>query len=454
VNQQTDSYRLLIFNKAGTAVLLDRRDGREGYRLPWIEIPKWRRIAKEIIWAIRQLWQLRCVFLFCYLTPDQSEKCMYAVLEAWDQNCTVPAGLEWANVAGLALDGRDARAVDACLAKAIGKDQGGAEPFCRLGWMDTLTHWIEEVVRPLGSELTGDFVQLNGSETFSLVRFKTTKKPVWFKAVGYPNLHEYDVTQGLARLFPQHLPRILGTLPEWHGWLMEDSNGTRLYESTDPRLWSLATEALADLQVSSVSRVEELQAIGCNYRSIEVLASRIDDLVDLVGELMERQPTTPPPILNTTQLRELAMHLKDACDQLADCGVPLALVHGDFTGGNIQVSTERCVFIDWAEAYLSHPFVTFEYLLVHLPKERVNQDLWRKALTETYLRRWQEVIPWGAAQEALRLTPLIALLSHALPSSSDDSREKIEVPEFGKYLRSLSRRMWNEAQQIRRASVA
>ena len=148
------------------------------------------------------------------------------------------------------------------------------------------------------------------------------------------------------------------------------------------------------------------------------------------------------------------MHLKNACDQLADCGVPLALVHGDFTGGNIQVSTERCVFIDWAEAYLSHPFVTFEYLLVHLPKEGVNQDRWCKALTDTYLWRWQGLIPSSAAQEALRLTPLIALLSHALPSPNDSSREKIDVPEFGKYIRSLSRRMWKEAQQIRRAAVA
>jgi len=33
-----------------------------------------------------------------------------------------------------------------------------------------------------------------------LIRFETTKQPVWFKAVGKPNAHEYVIAQALAQL--------------------------------------------------------------------------------------------------------------------------------------------------------------------------------------------------------------------------------------------------------------
>jgi len=52
---------------------------------------------------------------------------------------------------------------------------------------------VRAVIRPLGMELK-DFHQLNGCETFSLIRFETTQLPVWFKAVGKPNLHEFPIT--------------------------------------------------------------------------------------------------------------------------------------------------------------------------------------------------------------------------------------------------------------------
>jgi len=90
--------------------------------------------------------------------------------------------------------------------------------------MSELQDWAGKAIHPLGMELL-QFRQLNGCETFSLIRFETTQYPVWFKAVGEPNLREYEISLALARLFPDYVPTIIATRPEWHGWLMADSGG-------------------------------------------------------------------------------------------------------------------------------------------------------------------------------------------------------------------------------------
>jgi len=104
--------------------------------------------------------------------------------------------------------------------------------------MQKVEEWTEAAIKPLGMGLKSS-EQLNGCETFSLIRFATTGNPVWFKAVGEPNLHEYAISQALARLFPSYVPAILATKPEWHAWLMADGGGPSLNEMTSVRAWHL-----------------------------------------------------------------------------------------------------------------------------------------------------------------------------------------------------------------------
>jgi hypothetical protein len=59
---QKDTYRLVIFDPAGTMVLLESQ-GNE-YRLPKIEIPKFTRPAQDVTAFLRKFWSMSSVFLY------------------------------------------------------------------------------------------------------------------------------------------------------------------------------------------------------------------------------------------------------------------------------------------------------------------------------------------------------------------------------------------------------
>ena len=100
----------------------------------------------------------------------------------------------------------------------------------------------------------------------------------------------------------------------------------------------------------------------------------------------------PPPILSRQDLSDLSATLKDALHCLDALQIPDTLGHSDFNPGNILVGSERCVFIDWAEAHISHPFLTFEYLMSHLKKDHSQLMRFEDELRSSYARRWQATL--------------------------------------------------------------
>ena len=54
---------------------------------------------------------------------------------------------------------------------------------------------------------------------FSLIRFETNREPVWFKAVGKPNIREWAVTLALAGLCPDCVPQSWPVQRRWNASL-------------------------------------------------------------------------------------------------------------------------------------------------------------------------------------------------------------------------------------------
>src|SRR5437879_3615011 len=257
---QKDTYLLIVFDSAGTVVLVESQ-GNE-YRLPKVEIPKFTRPAQEVTELLRNPWKLSSVFLFSGVLEESPPTSYFAVLESKDGLRRHPQGMEWFTVhhalSDLLFTKHECRALESSYTRLTSKVRTiSSEPFARLGWMRELQDWVGPIIRPLGMELKS-FKQLNGCETFTLIRFATAQQPVWFKAVGEPNLHEYRISQALARLLPVYVPTILGTRPDWHGWLMCDGGGATLAETPDPSAWQTAVTTLADLQIASIPTIDEL----------------------------------------------------------------------------------------------------------------------------------------------------------------------------------------------------
>jgi hypothetical protein len=453
VSGERDAYRLVIFDETGSDVLLESRSS--DCHLPVIEIPKYRRPAYEITTLLRDHRQLSSVLLFSGMLEQDAEAGYFAALQAHEKTSPIPKGAAWFRVDHAIdqfLQGAERRVLDCSYAKATGKNSSVCEPFARLNWITDLQDWVKTVIGPLGLEVRG-FQQLNGSEGFSLIRFATTLRPVWFKAVGKPNLHEFPVTMALAKLFPEHLPLVLASRPTYHGWLMDDAGDTALCETQNSDDWKHAAQALADLQIESVGKASELLQAGCRELGLTTLVELVDPFLEVMHGLMQRQTKIPPPVLSQKELTHLGMIVKHALACLKSLAVPETLGHSDFNPGNILVSANRCTFIDWAEAHVGHPFFTFEYLLSHLRKDCPMLARFEDVVRRAYAQRWESVLSASSISEAFVLSPLVSVYAYAVAGDIWRNPDMLSNPRVAGYLRSLTRRMKREADLLQAQGV-
>jgi hypothetical protein len=451
---KTDAYRLIVFNLSGTSVVLETDPS--GYDLPLVDIPRFTRSAKEITTLLRDRWGIPSVLLFSGPMEQNPFPVHVATLEALVQTSTLAEGMDWFPVRhaiSRLLTNKNRSVLESSYLRIANSLSGDdPEPFSRLGWLSNLQDWVRTVIHPLGMELK-DFQQLNGSETFSLVRFDTTHGPVWFKAVGKPNLHEFPITLALAELFPEYVPSLLATQPACHGWLMADADGSSLNELEDCSAWKSAVTALAALQIQSIGKSGRLLEVGCKDLRPTNLLALVDPYLDVVADLMKQQTKTPPPILSSEELSELSATLKDGLNCLAALGFPNTLGHCDFNPGNIIVGPEHCAFIDWAEAHVGHPFLTFEYFVAHLRKDYPQLADLESDIRASYSRIWSTVASPEQVGEAYLFSPLVAVYAYAASSQVWRDPERLKVSGFQGYMRSLTRRMKQEADSIQRRRV-
>jgi hypothetical protein len=358
-------YRLVVTRQAATELLLTATEAR--WHLPSTRVLPAERLAGQLTAATRNCFGLDayCLLLSGFpAVPGHANRVKYAVLESVEQDGNAPAGTDWISVRSalsdsiLSSDERDG------LRRALeDMDRTIAErpeqPFAGPGWIKDLFEWIQDQIDPLEIRTTGRFEQLNASPSFSLMRIETTGSAVWFKATGKPKLHEMPITLSLARLFPSFLPEILGVHSAWNGWLSRESDGATLDTIPEPSAWTRAAETLARLEIASLGKRRELLVSGCRDLTLPALVRQIDPFLARMTERMALQQKQPPKMLSDSQFAVLRDELKQACSALEELELPDVLGHIDFNPGNIIVSPERCIFLDWAEGSFMCPFLTF-----------------------------------------------------------------------------------------------
>lgn len=450
---ETTTFKVVIARLSNSEVLLVH-DGHN-LMLPKVAIPKWTRVTPEIAESVLRLSGLTTISLFHPEVQNTAGEPgdQYAILEPRDSSWQPPTGFHWVSRDGLRNSFNSmeaAQSLEDALATADAYNSGTLHgPFARAGWFDELVSWAQEQLDPYGLNITGEFRQLNCGPTFSLVRLETTGPAVWFKAVGEPNLREFPITTALAKHFPDYLPTLVGTQPSCNGWLTFEVQGTMLDENSDLSAWEKAAETLAELQIQSVGQTRLLLDAPSWKIKIGSLLGWIDPFLDVMAELMAKQPKIPPPILSRHDLDELGTQLKDTCCSLGELDLPEGLGHLDFNPGNIMIASEQCVFLDWAEAYVGHPFFTFEYLREHLARMHPTETGWGAKVTSRYLKPWKYLVSADKLSRALEITPLVAIFAYAAGTGAWQDAQRLENPQLAGYLRALTRRMQRETQRAR-----
>jgi hypothetical protein len=449
---EVETFEVIIPRSDNLQILLAEEGGR--LLLPRLTIPKWERVAQAITKGMTESWNLKVICLFQPTDPNDFQEVRRRkriVVEPCDGNWQVATNLRWVprNALSSSLSSDEAIAVENVLRECDSRDSGLLPgPFARTGWLDELMSWAQPHLKSHGLKLTRQFQQFNATPFFALVRLETTGTPVWFKAVGSPNLHEFPITQEMVRLFPSYVPSLLAWRSSTNGWLMKHVGNSTLEDVNDLRTWRSAARTLASLQIDSIGRTSEMIHASFHDVRTNALSKLVDPYFSTMALLMEQQINVPPEPLTYKELSELAETMRMALEGLRDADLPDTLGHGDFNPGNVLVDEDLCIFIDWADAHVGNPFLTLEYLLAHLKKncpELANQQ---EQIRSAYLSDWFNVAAGRQIEQALIYSPVIAAFAFGAMATCGSDDAKMKNESTGRFLRSVTRRIKREAEAL------
>jgi hypothetical protein len=430
-------YRIAFILPESRHLLAMQADGAR--ELPTIDIPLWRRPAEHLTRLIEERWQITTVVLD--VVADESLPTPCAIVEvrnpSWEftKEC-----FRLVDVDDLP-DSSLAESEKATLQSILTGDDADRGPFSRIGWVEEAQAWIQQAISEREITFTGELRHLNAGGDFCLIRFSTVCGPaVWLKAVGAPNTREFEITAFLASTCPQYLPSIAAMREDWHAWVM-DEFGSPLHGSSPLREFEQAAHKFAHLQIELSDKSAELLGVHCSDHRIQTLDSQVDSLIAYLDEAMHLQTSTKVAKLSSARLETIRTLLHRACVTLEELRIPDSLLHSDISPGSILNDGRDCVFTDWCEASVGNPFITLEQLCAHMARNCDHSASQIPALRNTYRSCWMDLLPEHVIDEALRLAPLISILSYLYGRGDWLSSPRRHNPSFQGYARSLARHM-------------
>jgi thiamine kinase-like enzyme len=438
------SYRLILI-LSPTRQLLGIRHA-EGFSLGRVIVPRWTRQAEQLAKAIRAKWQLNVIILDTLPEELSGEAC--AVVEVRPDSGAVAlshfAAIDPADLSSAEFT-EDERMVITSILSGERHSQG---PFSRIGWFDEAQAWIRDAVGDRRVTFTKDVRQLNASARFALVRFETDEGTAyWLKAAGESDQREWRVTAALARMFPHYLPPLVAERKDWSAWVMEDA-GAPVDENLIAPALEQAVVALAELQKSSLDHLDDLSAAGARDARIAVLQEHLEAIFDYLDKAMATQTSTKAMPLSSQELHELKHALRRACRTMESLCIPSSLVHGDINLGNVLLKNSQCRFIDWREAGIGNPFLTFYQLMAHIVRVDPSAQTWVPHLEERYKTQWLDHLSSSQINQATTIAPLLTILSCLYSGGEWLRSSRRDAPEVQSYARSLGRRMYRAAQSL------
>jgi hypothetical protein len=243
--------------------------------------------------------------------------------------------------------------------------------------------WADEMLAGRGTARTGPGQQMRSWNLSSLWRLPTSSGAVWLKVVPSFFAHEGRM---LARLDPIVVPRLIAH--DGSRVLLEEIHGEDQYDAPLPLLVRMV-DLLVGLQVEWVSRTEELLSLGvADWRS-EAIAARASDAVSRCAPGLD--------VSVASRLESLVAALPQRFSDIASCGVPETLVHGDFHPGNVMGDDQRLVLLDWGDSGVGHPMLDQSAFVERLdPADRA-------VVVDRWAARWREAVPGCEPERAAAL---------------------------------------------------
>jgi Phosphotransferase enzyme family len=295
-----------------------------------------------------------------------------------------PPGFRWQDPVGLvdALEPEEARAV---VRRRLDRLDGGATPleppWARAMWFARTSAWMVERMADAGFETSEAPTLVYQGPLAAVLRARSDGRSMFLKCAAPAFAHETSITRALARRTPDLVPSVIASEPS-ENWLLMHDHGGRLLSQGPEAAWLEAMPRVVELQRSWIGATEVIAAGGGQTRPIADLSSALPlmlDRDDLGGRLAPdvRQAWT-----------EALPRLLDACAALIDLDVPDTLIHGDLHPGNIVLTANGHVVVDWSNAAVGNPFVDLPTFLIRTKDRELRRRLW-----DGYANGWKESLP-------------------------------------------------------------
>jgi len=327
---EQNEYRVVLVRSGSNAIWTKRNDNTP--RLPRISIPRWTRQVEELQRAVEETWHSSAIVLDALAGGE--DVCPCAVVQILSQES--PDGLVAVSMDELRegeLQGQDRAMIEAMVAG----DTRICGPLAYMNWIVAAMEWMRAEVGH-DVDFTGSLHQYNAGGGFALIRFGTRNGPAyWLKATGDPNRHEFHVTEKLAELCPEFMPRRVAARTDWNAWLMEDA-GCPLDSWTLPAL-EQAVYSMAMLQQMTIGRSNPLLTAGAFDQRLCVLRAHLAELFDYLDEAMAKQTSTRVQPIEKRRLWQMASILQDTC--FRTWITPSHTVCKNGADGNIATKAQR-----------------------------------------------------------------------------------------------------------------
>ena len=181
--------------------------------------------------------------------------------------------------------------------------------------------------------------------------------------------------------------------------LMAEIHGDDLYGAGMPRLFEMV-QLLVALQREWSNRTDELLALGLPDWRAPSLAQAIAAVVDRVGPNLTTE--------DRATLHRFVTGLEDRFKQVASCGMPDTLVHGDFHPGNLRGDDTALVLLDWGDCGVGHPLLDEPAFLDRVPADGV------EAVRRHWHAEWKHALPGSDPDRASFLLRPVAAARQAI----------------------------------------
>jgi Phosphotransferase enzyme family len=303
-------------------------------------------------------------------------------------------------------------------------DEPLRQEWARPGGPAALLGWAHQRLEEHGIRAAGRPEQMRSWNLSAIWRLPTTHGRLWLKVVPSFFAHEGAVIDWIG---PDSAPRLLA-----HARgrvLMAEIPGPSNHDTRGAALLLPMVEVLTAVQERSVGRTGELLDLGVPDRRLAVMVPRIRDVVG------EHAPTASPD-----ERRALDRLVEDLPRRLAEidaCGIPDALVHGDFHPGNVGGPVDDYVVLDWGDSFVGNP------LIDELAFVRRLGTADRAAAREAFVEAWRRIAPSsdpGRAAELLQpVLPLLAAVMYADFCAAIEPDERVyHASDVGAMLRQAA----------------